>query len=166
MSDSFAQLVEILGPSPWREERSLAKVEEGWAVRLPPEVHRVACSYGDALIDDFLFIYGPRTLKKKGVWMSDYVEGGGSRHIIKPVLPRPGGMLLWGHTIEGDRLFLVPKESAENWTVAAFRRNWGDWHETEIGVEEWLLGVLRGEIETDWLPEWPKRHEFELSDSD
>ncbi|MFJ3913883.1 hypothetical protein [Streptomyces vinaceus] len=117
------------------------------------------------MIDEFLFIYGPRSTREMGEWMSDYVARGESSVIVEPVLPTPGGMFMWGHTIEGDRLFLVPRGEGEPWTVSAFRRNWGDWHGTQMPLEEWLVKAFRGAIETTWLPEWPSRHTFEF-DSD
>ncbi|MGW1940140.1 hypothetical protein ACWCP7_25620, partial [Streptomyces goshikiensis] len=81
--------------------------------------------YGDLMVDDFLYLFGPLTLEEKGEWMSGYVKRGESRLIVEPVLPEPGGMLHWGQTIDGDRLFLVPRGAADPWTVSAFRRNWG-----------------------------------------
>lgn len=163
LSENFDQLSDILGPSLWQGERSLTILEEVWQVSLPAEFHRVSAAYGDAMIDDYLFIYGPRVIQEKGEWMRDYVRRGESRVIVDPVLPDVGGMLMWGHTIDGDRLFLVPQGEGHQWTVSAFRRNWGDWRETAMPLEAWLVGVFRGEIETDWLPEWPNRHSFELA---
>ncbi|MFI0990249.1 hypothetical protein [Streptomyces exfoliatus] len=81
------------------------------------------------------------------------------------VLPSPGGALLWGHTIEGDRLFLVPQAHG-TWTVSAFRRGWGDWHDTGLGFGEWFRGALAGALATDWLPQWePGPHPVERVDS-
>ncbi|MCY0954110.1 hypothetical protein [Streptomyces sp. H27-S2] len=162
MSEDFNQLISILGPSPWAAGRSIAEIERDWRVSLPVEFHRISAAYGDSLVDGYLFLYGPRTMREMGEWMSDYVKRGESKRIVDPVLPQPGGMLIWGHTIEGDRLFLVPSSEGKPWTVSAFRRNWGDWYETHMSLEKWLVGVFRGSIETDWLPEWPKRHTFEL----
>ncbi|MFJ3975918.1 hypothetical protein [Streptomyces sp. NPDC090021] len=128
----------------------------------PDEYKEISACYGDALIDGFLYVYGPLKIAEKSEWMSDYVARGESRKIKHPVLPSEGGMLHWGHTIEGDKLFLTPRGGGE-WAVSAFRRNWGDWYETDLRVDEWLLGVFSGNIETDWLPEWPQVHTFEVS---
>ncbi|MEV0038148.1 MULTISPECIES: hypothetical protein [unclassified Streptomyces] len=152
---------QLLGPSPWGSDgRSFGEVEAAWGIQLPPDFKSVGLSYGDALISDFLFICGPETMAEKGEWMSDYVRRGNSRTIPRPVLPDRGGMLLWGHTIEGDRLFLEDRDSGV-WTVSAFRRNWGDWYESSLPVIDWLVGVFDGEVAKDWMPEWPDRHWFE-----
>lgn len=84
-----------------------------------------------------------------------------SPYVPGAVLPTAGGMLLWGNTIEGDQLFLVDRGTA-GWTVSAFRRNWADWYESRLNHTEWLRAALSGEIATDWLPEWPKRHTLEI----
>ncbi|MFG3350347.1 hypothetical protein ACGF1Z_35555 [Streptomyces sp. NPDC048018] len=151
----------ILGPGPWLNGLDLGGIEEAWGFTLPDEVKQISALYGDTLIDEFLFIYGPSTMEEKGRWMSRYVQEGNSRLIVDPVLPHSGGMLYWGHTVEGDQLFLVPQDDKTTWTVSAFRRSWGDWHSTNLDLISWLEGVFRGEIETDWLPEWPERHTFE-----
>ncbi|MFD5548714.1 hypothetical protein ACFWJQ_18515 [Streptomyces goshikiensis] len=163
MSSSFDELSRILGPSPL-PERALADVERAWETALPAEVQRVLQTYGDLMVDDFLYLFGPLTLEEKGEWMSGYVKRGESRLIVEPVLPEPGGMLHWGQTIDGDRLFLVPRGAADPWTVSAFRRNWGDWYETGLPLEEWLVGVFRGDNETDWMPEWPTAHALVADD--
>lgn len=161
MSGDFERLAEILGPSPWPGKRDLSAVEQEWRVSLPAELHMIAGAYGDVMIDGFMFIYGPLVIREKGDWMRNYVKRGESRLIVDPVLPEPGGMLACGHTVEGDRLFLVPRDDGRQWTVSAFRRNWGDWHDSELPLDSWLLGVFRGDIEADWFPEWPSRHTFE-----
>ncbi|MGW8762106.1 hypothetical protein ACWGN5_06335 [Streptomyces sp. NPDC055815] len=162
MQPDTRALCDTLGPFPWPEASSLSQVERDWHVELPDDVKAVSGLYGDTLIDDFLFVYGPRTMREKGEWMSRYVSERNSRTIVDPVLPSAGGMLYWGHTVEGDQLFLVPgSDGAASWTVSAFRRGWADWHVTDLDVVSWLTGVFRGEIETDWFPEWPARHTFE-----
>ncbi|WP_405983510.1 hypothetical protein [Streptomyces sp. NBC_00872] len=154
-------LEHLLGPSPWGSSgRSFGEAEAAWGIQLPPDFKSVGLFYGDALITDFLFICGPEMLTEKGEWMSDYVRRGKSRTIPRPVLPDREGMLLWGHTIEGDRLFLEDMGSGV-WTVSAFRRNLGDWYESGLPIIDWLVGVFGDEVAKDWMPEWPDRHWFE-----
>ncbi|BAU86163.1 hypothetical protein SLA_5282 [Streptomyces laurentii] len=157
----ISALTGILGPTPWKKNLDLRPLELEWGLTLPSEVKAVSGTYGDTLIDDFLFIYGPSSMRDKGNWMSQYIQGGNSQEIVGPVLPIRGGMLYWGHTIDGDQLFLTPRDEGTRWTVSAFRRSWGDWHSTDLDLISWLESVFKGEIETDWLPEWPDRHTFE-----
>lgn len=155
-------LKSTLGASPWQAaDRSFDVVEADWGMELPPDFKLVGQAYGDILISDFLYIYGPLTLTEKSSWMSACVRRGEVRVIPRPVLPDTDGMLMWGHTIEGDRLFLERKES-NSWTVSAFRRNWHDWQEYDTSIIDWLTGVLTGQLASEWMPEWPECHWFEL----
>src|ERR1043165_8598545 len=103
---SLEDLKGILGPSPWTEQRNFASVELEWGISIPPDVKKVGLLYGDSLVSDFLFIFGPITMAPKGNWMSAYVSEGKARKIPRPVIPESEGMLHWGHSIDGDRLFL------------------------------------------------------------
>ncbi|MEU3660971.1 hypothetical protein AB0E77_14645 [Streptomyces sp. NPDC032940] len=96
---------------------------------------------------------------EKNQWMSDFVREGHPA-IPRKVLPDVGGMLHWGHSIEGDQFFLEDRGGGK-WTVSAFRRNWGDWYESDETLVNWLLGVFHGHTASEWMPEWPRDHWFE-----
>lgn len=134
------------------------KVSQEFNVTLPSDAVEVLSVYGDLLISDFLFLYGPQFAVEKGLWMSEFVRDG---HATIPhlVLPSEGGMFFFGHTVEGDSLFLEHRSGG--WKVSAFRRNWADWWESDLTLVDWLVGVFEGRVATDWMPEWPDKHWFE-----
>lgn len=143
-------------PSRNVEEFEIDQVQLYWDVLFPSEYKEFVRNYGDTEIQGFLRIYGPKTLDSSArtlgpiqqkIWQKRGYDDFG-------VLPTPKGKILWGGTAEGDSLFLDPEESG-SWKVAAFRRNWGDLYFSKLGVVDWLCAVLRGEICTDWMPEWP-----------
>lgn len=156
---SMDQLRELLGMPPVKNEESWAPVEQALGIELPKEVKEFCSRYGDLVISDFIAVYGAGSMIEKSVWMSDFVRDGHSV-IPRTVLPDAGGMLHWGHSIEGDSFFLEDRGSGR-WTVSAFRRNWGDWYESNEVMTDWLVGVFSGRLATDWMPEWPKTHWFE-----
>ncbi|MGW0854713.1 hypothetical protein [Streptomyces sp. NPDC002690] len=42
---------------------------------------------------------------------------------------------------------------------------WADWYDTDMEFGEWFPRMLAGEIETDWMPEWPARpYAWELTE--
>jgi hypothetical protein len=84
--------------------------------------------------------------------MRELLEAG--KTVAFKILPSAGGVLLWGNTLEGDQLFLVPRTGGV-WTVSAFRRNWHDVYDSGLEFGEWFYRALGGEICTDWLPVWP-----------
>ncbi|WP_371662880.1 hypothetical protein [Streptomyces sp. NBC_00280] len=69
-------------------------------------------------------------------------------------------MLHWGHSIEGGKLFLADRGNVL-WTVSEFRRDWGDWYESDLPLVVWLVEMFSGRLATDWMPEWPDVHWFE-----
>lgn len=148
-----ADVAQFLG-APLRSDGSqmVRGVADNWDVTFPEDFVGIAGAYGDAAICDFIFFCGPRELVSYATGMGRLMEK--SSAVPCPVLPSPGGALLWGNTIEGDQLFLVDRGGGR-WTVSAFRRNWGDWLETDLEFGEWFPRMLAGEIETDWMPEWP-----------
>ncbi|MEU5335565.1 hypothetical protein AB0G51_19830 [Streptomyces asoensis] len=158
---SLGRLKEILGEPPRGLDRDFLDVERELGVEIPVEVKEFCSIYGDLLISDFIFAFGPKFMVEKGVWMSEYVRDG-EDVIPRGVLPEVGGMLHWGHSIEGDKFFLERREGGR-WTVSAFRRNWADWYESDDGLIRWLVKVFEGKCAVDWMPEWPAVHWFEGS---
>ena len=148
-------LTPLLGLPPERATGTFDALEREWGVTLPEEYVDFGRAYGDATITDFIFVCGPGTLAWYAATMGPRME----RNPFVPgeVLPAKGGMLLWGNTLEGDQLFLVDRGDGR-WTVSAFRRNWADWYRSDLTLLDWLRQALSGEIATDWLPEWPRRH--------
>ncbi|MDL2082235.1 hypothetical protein QNN03_38120 [Streptomyces sp. GXMU-J15] len=156
---SLHQLKQLLGVPRDKQEGSLAPVEEFFGIELPAETKECLSLYGDLLISDFIAVYGPEFITEKNAWMREFLKDGHSV-IPKGVLPDAGGMLYWGHSVEGDGFFLEDRGGGR-WTVSAFRRNWGDWYQSDDNLVDWLVGVFSGRIAADWMPEWPDIHWFE-----
>ncbi|MEU9335697.1 hypothetical protein AB0D49_21345 [Streptomyces sp. NPDC048290] len=158
--DSLERLRTLLGVPPDANGRDgFEEAGHRLGIEMPQAVVEVCMLYGDLLISDFMFIFGPRVMVKKGLWMSEFVRDG---HPVIPglVLPDVGGMLHWGHSIEGDKFFLEDRGNGK-WTVSVFRRNWGDWCEFDESIDGWLVGVFGGRTAVEWMPEWPSSHWFE-----
>ncbi|MDN3020632.1 hypothetical protein [Streptomyces sp. S.PB5] len=152
-------MMNILGNPSGRHESNFDAVENRLGVNLPEEVKELCSIYGDRLISGYIAVYGAESMVEKNVWMSDFVRGGHST-IPRVVLPDAGGMLHWGHSIEGDSFFLEDRGGGR-WTVSAFRRNWHDWYESDEDVIDWLVDVFEGRHAADWMPEWSEVHWFE-----
>ncbi|MBR7831484.1 hypothetical protein KDK95_34665, partial [Actinospica sp. MGRD01-02] len=130
-----------------------------WSVSLPADFGDVAGAYGDTSISGYLYLCGSRTLESYAARMGPLLEK--SSTVPYAVLPTPGGALLWGNTLDGDQLFLVPHEDGTR-TVSAFRRNWHDFIDTDMCFSDWVYLGLTGGAHTDWLPEWgPLPHPLE-----
>jgi hypothetical protein len=71
---------------------------------------------------------------------------------IAAILPVPGGLLLWGSTVEGDMLCLKPGEGGR-WTVSVSVGDWFKWLDYDLDFSDWLHFALTSQSE-EWLPEW------------
>ncbi|MEU1481184.1 hypothetical protein ACFYZ8_44025 [Streptomyces sp. NPDC001668] len=152
----------LLGPPVRSDEKEIEAVAREWGVVFPPDFVSLAGAYGDTVICEYLLFCGARELVPYAARMGRLLED--SRTVPHRVLPTPGGALVWGNTIEGDQLFLVDRGDGR-WTVSAFRRGWADWLDTDLEFGEWFPRMLAGEIETDWMPEWPTApYELQLVD--
>ena len=152
MTRSAADFVAVLGSAPRSgDESALMEIGERWRVDLPADYVEVVGSYGDVLISEYIYLCGARNLESYAAGLGRMMEA--SETVGRPVLPSDNGVLLWGHTVEGDKMFLVPQSTGE-WTVSAFRRNWHDWTDTGYCFSDWLYLALTGATGNDWLPEW------------
>lgn len=144
----------LLGPVSG-ESRSgeIREIGLRWGVELPDDFVQTMGLYGDLLISGYLYLRGANTLNSDTAQrMREILEAG--RTVQYKILPSAGGVLLWGHTIEGDQLLLVPRPGG-SWSVSAFRRNRHDVYDSDLSFGDWLYGALRGEVADDWLPAWP-----------
>ncbi|MCC9312511.1 hypothetical protein LN042_36595 [Kitasatospora sp. RB6PN24] len=159
---TVSEFVPVLGaPVHASEAHLIRETATSWSVVFPEDFVEIAGAYGDGAISGYIYFCGARTLREYSERMGHLLEQ--SRSVPHVVLPTPGGALVWGNTVEGDQLFLVPREDGR-WTVSAFRRGWADWHDTDLGFSDWFYLALAGETATDWLPEWeplPHRLEYE-----
>jgi hypothetical protein len=159
---TIEDFVPLLGrPVRDSDASALEQIGRSWGIALPADYLEIAGAYGDSVISDFIFFCGARTVETYAAQMGSLLEQ--SRTVPHLVLPSPGGALVWGNTIEGDQLFLVPHPNG-GWTVSAFRRNWHDFYDSDLGFSDWFHLALTGEIGTDWLPEWaPLPHPVKLA---
>lgn len=161
--EELLDLAALLGP-PVRsgEEDLLRQVADEWRVKFPQDFERIAGAYGDVAISEYIFFCGARMIRSYAERMGRLMEE--SSVVPHLVLPSPGGALIWGNTIEGDQLFLVERDDGR-WTISAFRRARADWYDTNLEFGQWFRAVLAGELETDWMPEWPPLpHLLELAE--
>jgi hypothetical protein len=152
-------LIPLLGEPRNTAPDALENLQREWGVTFPAEYVAFANGYGDASVSEFIFVFGPRTLASYAESMGPLLED--TPDVPGTVLPKPGGMLLWGNTAEGDQLCLVDRGDGR-WTVSAFRRGWGDWYDSELTVVDWFRGVLTEEVAADWFPEWDETHTVEV----
>ncbi|UWE07552.1 hypothetical protein [Actinacidiphila bryophytorum] len=145
-------LSELLGPArPGADdEDAWAEAEEWFRTPVPGEVREFLGAYGGVWVSGFLSIISPGALIECQEFHRDSVAR--IRKIADPMLPEPGGMFVWGSTVEADLLFMVQRPSG--WRVAAWVRQWHEWYESDLSLAEWASFAFSSRQDIPWLPEW------------
>ncbi|MFI1280995.1 hypothetical protein ACH4U5_09580 [Streptomyces sp. NPDC020858] len=106
---TISDFVPALGlPVRQDEGHLIEEIAPAWPVSLPEDFVAITGTHGDAAISDYIYCCGARTLRRYADGMGRRLEA--SRTVPHTVLPNPGGALVWGNTVEGDQLFLFPRE--------------------------------------------------------
>ncbi|WP_042419062.1 hypothetical protein [Streptacidiphilus anmyonensis] len=132
-----------------------SEIEADLSATVPDDARDFLNAYGGLMIEGFLAIHHPGALLDVHQDFGPQIIR--NRRIPDPLLPSPGGMLIWGNTVDADQLFLVQRSGG--WRVAAWCRQWVEWYETELSLPAWISHALSPEQNVQWLPEW----EFPLS---
>jgi hypothetical protein len=134
----------------------LEQVARDWGVVLPTDVLEVLSAYGDSIISDQIVLHGPRTLSAAGACFGSRLSKGLDDEDGPEALPRPGGLLLWATTPDGDE-FCLRDQGDGKWTVSIYDGENLQWTHTEDEFSDWLLGGLVGKPRYRVLPPWPAR---------
>jgi hypothetical protein len=67
-----------------------------------------------------------------------------------PIYPEPGGLLMWGNTINADHCMWLTDPDPEKWTIVI--ENSDFWH-FQGGLLEFLVGILDGSVRCPLLPD-------------
>lgn len=138
--------------------------ETAVGVRLPDDYKRLVATYGWGEFCDLLYLRTPfGTSEYNGIeWQRTYPPGSPDpdteRHPY-PLHPAPGGLLIWGTTMDADRLCWLTDGEPEEWPVVVWSsEGWYETHRTGAAgfIEGWAAGRIRsgllGTMEPDLAP--------------
>jgi len=192
MHETVGRITELLEPpqdgrpvTPWRD----AAAEVGF--EFPADYRALVDVYGGGSLNDELHLRVP-TLRRREfqpgfAGFVDFTTEGLGRSISQmrenalalddgktypfPILPEPGGLLIWGSTSNGDVCFWDTSEvDPDRWTVVVFWLSARMWDRFDGGVAEFLLAALRGDCpwaqrliaplegQSDEPPEWERTY--------
>ncbi|MER6110665.1 SMI1/KNR4 family protein [Streptomyces hirsutus] len=155
-------LVRLVPPpaAPVDARGNWAAVEAGLGVRLPGDYKWLVETYGWGEFCDYLYLRTPfGTSEHNGVaWQNGRLSGVPERdqeYYPYPLHPAPGGLLIWGTTMDADRLCWLTVGAAETWPVVVWSRD--GWYETHsMGaaafVEAWSGGRVGSRLLADMEP--------------
>ncbi|MEU2264577.1 SMI1/KNR4 family protein [Streptomyces sp. NPDC019645] len=140
---------------------SWTAVETALETRLPDDYKRLVETYGWGEFCDYLNLRTPfGTSEHNGVkWQSGTLSGVPERDRVRypyPLHPASGGLLVWGTSIDADRLCWLTEGTPENWPVVVWSSE--DWYETHpMGaagfVEAWIGGRVGSRLLADMEPD-------------
>lgn len=195
MHQTVSQITELLEPpqaggsaTPWQD----APAEVGF--EFPADYRAFVDVYGGGSLNDELHVrvptLRPGDLQPGFAGFVDFTTKGLGRSISEmrenalaldndeaypfPILPEPGGLLIWGSTSNGDVCFWDTSAiDPERWTVVVFWLSAGIWDRFDGGMSDFLLAVLRGdypsakqliepmEDESYGRPEWERIYDWD-----
>lgn len=196
MGPALSQIMELMEPpqavgatTPWHN----AATEVGF--EFPADYRDFVDVYGGGGVNDELFIAAPtlrRTDSRFRTGFGGFVDQttlGLGRSITEmrenavalddeetypfPILPEPGGLLIWGNNANGDVCFWDTREAdPDRWPVVVFLLSSRHWDRFDGGMTEFLQAVLRGDYPfAKWLidptgeatdrPVWERRFDWD-----
>ncbi|MGC4809767.1 SMI1/KNR4 family protein [Micromonospora sp. DT228] len=182
LTETLAGLLGLPAPEGAPTGRSnWSAVESELGVTLPRDYKRFTDTYGAGLIDDHVTVCGPdeprdwADLVQHNAWAHECVrvDFGGPDNASGawrlgdssqwdpqrddvPSWFDPGDNLIsWGHTGNGDLLFWHVKPGADpnDWPVV-FKEEGPYWEQYQASFSAALVGLLTGEIQSDYLSRW------------
>ncbi|MEU0112257.1 SMI1/KNR4 family protein [Streptomyces bobili] len=160
------RLVSLVAPpaAPVDAQGNWTAVEAMLGIRLPPDYKRLVEAYGWGEFCDFLHLRTPfGESRHNGIeWQRAHLTGSPERDRGRypyPLHPAPGALLVWGTTMDADRLCWITDGAPEEWPVVVWSSE--GWYEAHLmGATDFLWGwtggrlssVLLADMEPDLAP--------------
>ncbi|MFD9302156.1 SMI1/KNR4 family protein [Streptomyces sp. NPDC060048] len=157
------RLVQLVAPpaAPVDAHGDWALVETVIGTRLPDDYKRLVETYGWGEFCDFLYLRTPfGTSKHNGIeWQSAHSTESPEQDRERypyPLHPAPGALLIWGTTMDADRMCWLTDGAPEKWPVVVWSSE--GWYETHaVGaaefIESWACGHAGSGVLSDMEPD-------------
>jgi|SRR5262245_14118189 len=169
MLNRLAELVYIMPPpeTPRAAMGDWQSVAATLGTSLPSDYVAFISRYGTGRISDFLWVYNPFEENRYLNLLTQYpIVLEADRHIRErfpealpePLFPESGGLLLWGGTDNGDRLYWRTNAHPDSWTVVVWQSRGPKYANYALTMSGFLCAWLRGSIRVpvfppdDWEP--------------
>ena len=129
-------------------------VEERLGSKLPQDYKNFISLYGSGEISEWITVFTPFTTQNGidlfGIGFGilshyrEYYPEPHPRHFPYTVYPKPGGLLTWGMTRDGDEFFWRTNGRPDRWDVVVHDRGMIEFYPTEgLTFGEYLLALLK-----------------------
>ncbi|MCX4767999.1 SMI1/KNR4 family protein [Streptomyces sp. NBC_01275] len=138
-----------------------AAAETALGARLPDDYKWLVDTYGWGEFCDFLCLRTPfGTSEHNGIeWQRGHLTGSPERDRARypyPLHPAPGGLLLWGATMDADRLCWLTDGPPEAWQVVVWSsEGWYETHPMDAAgfIGRWAVGDISSRLIADMEPD-------------
>ncbi|NWF29439.1 SMI1/KNR4 family protein [Streptomyces sp. PKU-EA00015] len=162
MTDNTALVLLVTPPAaPVDARGSWTAAESALGTPLPADYKRLVETYGWGEFCDYLNLRTPFGTREHNrlEWQRGRPSGTPDRNRERypyPLHPAPGGLLVWGTTVDADRLCWFTDGAPESWPVVVWSRD--GWYETHpMGaaafVEAWAGARLDSRLLVDMEPD-------------
>ncbi|MFJ3928228.1 SMI1/KNR4 family protein [Streptomyces sp. NPDC090022] len=133
-----------------------AVVEQELGVRLPEDYKALVERYGWGEFCDFVYLHTPfgnspyNGLKWQSGSLAEPLRWDGRKRYPYPLHPAPGGALIWGTTMDADRLCWLTAGDPEHWPVVMWSRD-GEYETFPMGAAEFIEGWTGGHVSSRHL---------------
>lgn len=189
MHEKVAALAELFGPPgrpvtpvPWRDSRAEVGID------FPADYRDFIDRFGGGVVRHELAVHAPKAWPTDGYarfegfvrdttqdgGIGDYLAGayedGDFKECPYPVYPEPGGLLIWGNTLNADQLFWLTEGEPHEWPVAVWYRQLGEWDRFDGGFADFMLALVTGAYpmveellppRNPEVPEWDTRYDWD-----
>ncbi|MGO4462618.1 SMI1/KNR4 family protein [Streptomyces sp. M-16] len=151
------RLVQLVAPpsGPVDARGNWATAETVIGTRLPDDYKRLVETYGWGEFCDLLYLRTPfATSEHNGIeWQSAHPTESPEQDqesYPHPLHPAPGALLIWGTTMDADRLCWLTLGSPADWPVVVWSSE--GWYETHpMGVAAFIEGWVGGQVSSNLL---------------
>lgn len=154
---AHTRLVQLVPPptAPVHAHGSWTAVETALGTRLPGDYKQVVETYGWGEFCDYLYLHTPfGTSERNSIAWQPARHPTGSpepdptrnrERYPYPLHPAPGGLLVWGTTMDADRLCWLTEGSPEDWPVVIWSRD-GRYETHPMGAAAFIEGRAGGRV--------------------
>jgi hypothetical protein len=158
---SLSELVRLAPPPPAPVSPGTAEewsgLESELGLTLPDDFKQLVQAYGEGVFCDFLYTF-PRTepfggmslLLNQGV-VAGHAEARqeAPEDYPYPLYPEPGGLFIWGGTINGDTLCWLTAGDPSTWPVVVWVQRGAEWAQFGPGTAAFIHTWMTGQLDTD-----------------